>query len=593
MSRRFPPGSLLLAAPLALLAGCTRPFSFTEPAPPPEAERLPDSVRCGADGDCQSGHCVDQVCCNRACERSERCNAPESPGTCIARKFGTACADDLSCSEGFCIDGLCCNARCGACEVCNTPGHLGACWPTADGTDPRRQLAACETCADGRVALAGVGMDPREACGTDRSCAAGGRCAQAAGASCGGDADCASHPCRGHTCLGAEQESLPSQLLGPFTVGVALRGMTTTKGSLLLFVSELGGDENAQQVGVSLLRRSEDGRWSTRGDDATFRSIDLAATLIGDGSDAWVFAYRSSSPPCAGEAVACGTYLRRVSPEGIFGPPQVLAGTDTDLTGNPPLAFRSTVLPTSGLVVMEVGDNNPGLPHGYVRGYRHDLSGWQPIGPRKALPSGATSAIVVEVEGHPCALYELEGDLEVLPLDEAGPLRIPGRGCEDDGSPHVLRLAASRPGEQRFTRSCYLSGRFRIASCALEGREVRCDDGLALRTSSSTFPGFTLGIETTWGEERGLALLDRQSSGANVRSTLTWQAASNTVTDGGGPVVEATFSEALPLRTLVRNSNFAAVRSSVGDVFVVVVPTADVTASPIGPLVPRVYRLGP
>src|SRR5262245_22542787 len=44
---------------------------------------LPLGAMCRASSDCESNHCVDSVCCNRACEgQCEACNVESNEGTC-------------------------------------------------------------------------------------------------------------------------------------------------------------------------------------------------------------------------------------------------------------------------------------------------------------------------------------------------------------------------------------------------------------------------------------------------------------------------------------------------------------------------------
>jgi hypothetical protein len=45
--------------------------------------RLPPGQACGCNSDCQSGFCVDGVCCNSACtEACKTCNGQGAPGIC-------------------------------------------------------------------------------------------------------------------------------------------------------------------------------------------------------------------------------------------------------------------------------------------------------------------------------------------------------------------------------------------------------------------------------------------------------------------------------------------------------------------------------
>lgn len=131
----------------------------------------PNGSPCAIGGDCQSGHCVDGICCDRACSGlCESCDNgscsffPEGqpqagcglyacsgeggdcPTSCTSdtqcrmdshceqgecrKRYsqGAACSRNAQCESGFCVDDVCCEAACsGACDVCNRAGALGVC----------------------------------------------------------------------------------------------------------------------------------------------------------------------------------------------------------------------------------------------------------------------------------------------------------------------------------------------------------------------------------------------------------------------------------------------------------------------------------
>lgn len=122
-----------------------------------EAEPTGD---CTGDAECTSGHCVDGICCDTACEGpcvacdiagSEGVCTPTaagqdpggecSPGTCDGAGAcvfpdGVPCEGAADCTGGFCVDGVCCDSSCeGACESCDQPDLLGVCSPVGDETD--------------------------------------------------------------------------------------------------------------------------------------------------------------------------------------------------------------------------------------------------------------------------------------------------------------------------------------------------------------------------------------------------------------------------------------------------------------------------
>ena len=80
------------------------------------ATNLPPGASCTASGQCQSGHCVDKVCCKTSCT--------------------------------------------GLCQMCNNPTNSGTCTPVPSGADPR------EVCT----------QDPVSSCGKDGNCDGAGAC---------------------------------------------------------------------------------------------------------------------------------------------------------------------------------------------------------------------------------------------------------------------------------------------------------------------------------------------------------------------------------------------------------------------------------
>ena len=88
---------------------------------------------CKSDADCEAGHlCVQQTW-----------NGVTS-GTCGKRKNGQPCPDSSECESGACVDGVCCESSCtGPCRSCSLPGSPGQCLNVASGApDPRK------TCTD-------------------------------------------------------------------------------------------------------------------------------------------------------------------------------------------------------------------------------------------------------------------------------------------------------------------------------------------------------------------------------------------------------------------------------------------------------------
>ncbi len=60
---------------------------------------------------------------------------------------GTPCAETSQCQSGNCVDGVCCNTPCaGTCESCNLAGSVGTCTLISSGQDPDNECPSGETC---------------------------------------------------------------------------------------------------------------------------------------------------------------------------------------------------------------------------------------------------------------------------------------------------------------------------------------------------------------------------------------------------------------------------------------------------------------
>ncbi len=152
---------------------------------------------CSSPGNCLSGFCVDDVCCDSSCSgQCQSCNLSGKLGTCSLVPSGVqdpnscSAASQLcdgngkcqsttgatctasspnSCISGNCVDGVCCNSSsCGTCQACNLNGS-GTCSAVSRGnTDP----GTCTTACDGSgVCLAAGGSSCTLA--TAASCASG------------------------------------------------------------------------------------------------------------------------------------------------------------------------------------------------------------------------------------------------------------------------------------------------------------------------------------------------------------------------------------------------------------------------------------
>ena len=179
---------------------------------------------CSKDGDCGSGQCADDVCCNADCKGPcQACNLPGSvgactslpvgqpdPGVCSAgmpvcnaagackKAAGVACANGGECGSGACLAGLCRTEIGGAC-VSNLTCASGRCLAT--------KCAACVVAGDctSMMCNAGVCKVPLgSACDIDTDCAAGTcklkLCLVDNPGACSVAADCVSGVCTANKC---------------------------------------------------------------------------------------------------------------------------------------------------------------------------------------------------------------------------------------------------------------------------------------------------------------------------------------------------------------------------------------------------------
>jgi len=100
---------------------------------------------CTLPSECQSGFCVDSVCCSQsACSTGLSCGLGSKKGTCT-RPNGDACTSATQCGSNLCVDGTCCDSACtGQCEACDVATKLGTCSPVSGGSRGTRA-----PCADG------------------------------------------------------------------------------------------------------------------------------------------------------------------------------------------------------------------------------------------------------------------------------------------------------------------------------------------------------------------------------------------------------------------------------------------------------------
>jgi uncharacterized repeat protein (TIGR01451 family)/uncharacterized protein (TIGR03382 family) len=177
------------------------------------------AAACDGQGSCpapQQQACTPLVCGPSACSGPGACSSDSdcpagdwcAGGECIAKRSnGTACGADDQCGTGHCVDGVCCDGACnGQCEACDASGHAGTCTPVSGA--PVGTRIACES--DGSSCGGACDGTLRTACtypGASTSCRAASCAAGIAtlGASCDGAGSCPAAqtvPCAPHTCSG-------------------------------------------------------------------------------------------------------------------------------------------------------------------------------------------------------------------------------------------------------------------------------------------------------------------------------------------------------------------------------------------------------
>ncbi len=194
---------------------CTFPGSTTSCRPARCADGVATlAANCdgmGACGAASSSPCAPYACGESACATSCMTNEDCATGNlCVSgmctglRPNGGMCSAGTECQSGHCVDGVCCNTACGGqCEACDVAGSLGTCSPVSGA--PHGQRTACM--GEGTCAAVCDGT-AREACafpGSTRECRAA-ACADGvatAPAACDGMGACPAQvttPCTPYTC---------------------------------------------------------------------------------------------------------------------------------------------------------------------------------------------------------------------------------------------------------------------------------------------------------------------------------------------------------------------------------------------------------
>ena len=229
-------------------------------------------ARCDGHGACAGGgpalSCAPFMCrpdgkaCADRCGGTGDCVAPNacSNGSCGAIGNGLPCHNANQCQSGFCVDGVCCNTPCTEqCMACDLTASLGTCAQVPAG-NPHGGRGACSgagsscggqctpasatactypageticrsaTCANGAATASqtsAAACDGAGACAASVAtscgvylCAAGGVCAT----SCAGDFDCAAgYICQGGTCQAKGMTAAPCTSTGQCGAGLTCK----------------------------------------------------------------------------------------------------------------------------------------------------------------------------------------------------------------------------------------------------------------------------------------------------------------------------------------------------------------------------------
>jgi hypothetical protein len=165
-------------------------------------------VECATPFDCDSGYCVDGVCCDSACggdddgggaaAKEGDCQAcsvqagAKENGTCATNvcNQGQQCQAATDCSTGFCVDGVCCDTVCGGgqpddCQACSVQAGAsvdGMCatrascqngQPCAEPNDCGSGYCVDGVCCDGPC---GGGIEDCQACSSAKGASKNGEC---------------------------------------------------------------------------------------------------------------------------------------------------------------------------------------------------------------------------------------------------------------------------------------------------------------------------------------------------------------------------------------------------------------------------------
>jgi hypothetical protein len=172
-------------------------------------------IPCAVDADCSPGHvcepetlhCVTELCLDgfkTGSETDADCGGPD----CLPCGIGRTCASAADCESGHCVEGVCCDAPCdGVCASCLASLNFavdGLCMPVGGALDPRDECepdaASCAGAGCSGDAFACAPAPYGTTCGDDRVCDAQGSCKPGLGTPCVAHGECASGMCADGVC---------------------------------------------------------------------------------------------------------------------------------------------------------------------------------------------------------------------------------------------------------------------------------------------------------------------------------------------------------------------------------------------------------
>ncbi len=112
---------------------------------------------------------------------------------------GVACTTATDCESGFCVDGVCCGSACtSTCSACDVAGMVGTCSPVASGAPHGARTCGSFACVAGACA---TGCTSDAECTSDTYCLAGSCAARKTeGGSCSAANECTSGFCTDGVC---------------------------------------------------------------------------------------------------------------------------------------------------------------------------------------------------------------------------------------------------------------------------------------------------------------------------------------------------------------------------------------------------------